>query len=252
MSQRISYETFLATPDLASIMPDHLIRKHIGIKPYVQQQVKEEGGKKVISYGESSYGYDIRLGYEFRIFSPVSCNEIDPKNYSAHTMVAVNLVEPAWKHKWEPLKANPRWHICSACGEKVSSVEAYGQNKCPAAGETNVELGKEYSILIPPNSFALGVSLEEFAIPRDVLAVCLGKSTYARCGLIVNVTPAEPEWTGKLTIELSNTAPLSVRVYAGEGIAQLLFFRGLDTCEVSYADRKGKYQDQKELTPAKV
>jgi dCTP deaminase len=145
----------------------------------------------VISYGVSSYGYDVRIGREFRVFRP-SLGVIDPKNFNPEILEDINS----------------DWCI------------------------------------IPPNSFALGVSLERFKIPRDTIAICLGKSTYARCGIIVNVTPLEPEWEGHITIEISNTTPLPAKIYANEGIAQILFLRGVEACRTSYADKKGKYQSQ--------
>lgn len=162
------------------------------ITPFVVTQVKEG----VISYGLSSYGYDIRVGRKYKVFSNAYNAVVDPKNF------------------------NPK---------------AY------------VEVEGPYC-LIPPNSFALAESFEEFNIPRDVLAICLGKSTYARCGIIVNITPLEPEWRGKLTIEISNTTPLPAKIYSMEGIAQVLFLRGDGVCETSYADRKGRYQGQEGLT----
>ncbi len=150
----------------------------------------------VISYGLSSYGYDIRVADEFKVFTNINSTVVDPKNFDARSFVDV--------------KAN----VC----------------------------------IIPPNSFALAKTIEYFRIPRDVLTICVGKSTYARCGLIVNVTPFEPEWEGFVTLEISNTTPLPAKVYANEGISQVLFFQSDEVCEVSYADRKGKYQKQQGLT----
>lgn len=161
------------------------------IEPFVDRQVRDG----VISYGLSSYGYDIRVSDEFKIFTNVHSAVVDPKNF------------------------NPK------------SFVDYKGDVC----------------VIPPNSFVLTQTIEYFRIPRDVLTVCVGKSTYARCGLIVNVTPFEPEWEGYVTLEISNTTPLPARVYANEGIAQVLFFQSDDVCEISYADRKGKYQKQQSI-----
>jgi dCTP deaminase len=150
----------------------------------------------VISYGVSSYGYDVRVGRNFKVFTNARCTVVDPKHF-----------DPA------------------------SFVDIEGD-----------------FCLIPPNSFALAETIEYLEIPRDILCVCVGKSTYARCGIIVNVTPLEPEWRGRVTIEISNTTPLPAKIYAGEGIAQILFLRGEAVCHTSYGDKKGKYQDQKGLT----
>src|ERR1043165_1162565 len=178
------------------LKPDHWIRKMAleegMIEPFVENQVR----KDVVSYGVSSYGYDLRVADEFKIFTNVYSAIVDPKNFSAESFVDF------------------KGDVC----------------------------------VIPPNSFALARSLEYFRIPRKVLTVCLGKSTYARCGLIVNVTPFEPEWEGYVTLEISNTTPLPARVYANEGIAQVLFFQSDEACEISYADKKGKYQKQQGLT----
>jgi dCTP deaminase len=166
--------------------------EHRMIEPFEDRQVREG----VVSYGLSSYGYDIRVADEFKVFTNINSTVVDPKNFDARSFV--------------DLKTD----IC----------------------------------IIPPNSFALAKTVEYFRIPRDVLTVCVGKSTYARCGLIVNVTPFEPEWEGFVTLEISNTTPLPARVYANEGIAQVLFFQSDEMCEVSYADKKGKYQKQQGLT----
>ena len=166
------------------------------IEPFHKAQVQ----KGVISYGVSSYGYDMRIADEFKIFTNKKSTLIDPK------------------------KSN-----------KKSFVDFKGK-----------------ICIVPPNSFVLGRSVEYFKIPRDVLVICLGKSTYARCGIIVNVTPLEPEWEGYVTIEISNTAPLPVKIYAYEGIAQLLFLEGSEVCKTSYADKAGKYQAQKSITLAKM
>ena len=166
--------------------------EHGMIEPFEDRQVREG----VVSYGLSSYGYDIRVADEFKIFTNINSTVVDPKHFDARSFV--------------DLKAD----VC----------------------------------IIPPNSFALAKTVEYFRIPRDVLTICVGKSTYARCGLIVNVTPFEPEWEGFVTLEISNTTPLPARVYANEGIAQVLFFQSDEACEVSYADKKGKYQKQQGLT----
>lgn len=182
------------------LKPDHWIRKmaleHGMIEPFVETQVREG----VISYGLSSYGYDMRVSNQFKIFTNVYSAIVDPKNFSP------------------------------------SSFVDFEGDVC----------------IIPPNSFALAVSVEYFRIPRSTLTVCLGKSTYARTGLIVNVTPFEPEWEGFVTLEISNTTPLPAKVYANEGIAQVLFFEGDEECEVSYADKKGKYQGQRGVTPPRL
>ncbi len=166
------------------------------IEPFNKHRLK----KGVISYGVSSYGYDMRISDEFKIFTSVGKPLVDPKNFDPKSL------------------ADFRGDIC----------------------------------IIPPHSFVLGRSVEYFRIPRDVLVTCLGKSTYARCGIVVNVTPLEPEWEGYVTIAISNTGPLPARLYANEGIAQLIFLQASEICEKSYADKKGKYQAQKKITLAKV
>ena len=173
-----------------------MAREHGMIEPFEDRQVRAG----VISYGLSSYGYDIRVADEFKVFTNINSTVVDPKNFDSRSFVDV------------------KGDIC----------------------------------IIPPNSFALARTIEYFRIPRDVLTVCVGKSTYARCGLIVNVTPFEPEWEGFVTLEISNTTPLPAKVYANEGIAQVLFFQSDETCEVSYADKKGKYQGQQGLTLPKL
>lgn len=182
------------------LKPDHWIRKmveeHKMIEPFEVGQVR----KGVVSYGVSSYGYDIRVADEFKIFTNVFSAVVDPKNFDERSMVDF------------------RGDIC----------------------------------VIPPNSFALARTVEYFRIPRGVLTICLGKSTYARCGIIVNVTPFEPEWEGFVTLEISNTTPLPARIYSNEGIAQVLFFEADEECEVSYADKKGKYQYQKTIELPKL
>lgn len=166
------------------------------IEPFVENQVREG----VISYGLSSYGYDIRVANEFKIFTNVYSATVDPKNFDPRSMVDF------------------KGDVC----------------------------------VIPPNSFALARTIEYFRIPRSILTICVGKSTYARCGIIVNVTPFEPEWEGYVTLEISNTTPLPAKIYSNEGIAQVLFFDGDEVCETSYADRKGKYQKQSTILLPKL
>ena len=184
-----------------SIRPDSWIRlmakTQAMIDPFVDRQVRNvDPTNKVVSFGLSSYGYDIRVADEFKIFTNVYSSIIDPKQFRDDAFVEVKS------------------DIC----------------------------------VVPPNSFALARSIEYFRIPRDVLTICLGKSTYARCGIIVNVTPFEPEWEGHVTIEISNTTPLPAKIYANEGIAQVIFFQSSDQCEVSYAERSGKYMKQTGIT----
>lgn len=183
------------------VMSDRWIRRmaaeHGMIDPFSDRQVKEG----VISFGVSSYGYDIRLSNEFKVVREGQCvAAIDPKAFDS------------------------------------SIVADYKGDSC----------------VIPAHSFVLGKSIEYFRIPRNILTICFGKSTYARCGVVVNVTPFEPEWEGSVTMAISNTAPYPVRIYANEGIAQAIFIEAREACEISYADRKGKYQSQKEITPAKL
>jgi len=182
------------------LKPDHWIRRmaleHRMIEPFVDIQVRNG----VISYGVSSYGYDVRVADEFMIFTNVHSAIVDPKNFDTKSMFEF------------------RGEVC----------------------------------VIPPNSFALARTIEYFRIPRKVLTVCLGKSTYARCGLIVNVTPFEPEWEGYVTLEISNTTPLPAKIYANEGLAQVLFFEADEECEISYADKKGKYQNQQSIVLPKL
>ena len=189
------------------VLADHQIRRLITIKPF-EEAVKRPGR---ISFGVSSYGYDVRVGTRFKVFTPAThlgdIAVVDPKLFSDDMMVDVDVADR------------------------------------PA--------DKQY-VIIPPNSFALCETVEYLEIPRNVLAICVGKSTYARCGLIVNVTPLEPEWRGKVTLEISNTTPLPARVYANEGVAQLIFLKADEVCEKSYADKSGKYQDQGGLTLPKV
>jgi dCTP deaminase len=173
-----------------------MAQEHDMINPYSEKQVSQG----VISYGVSSYGYDLRVSDEFKIFTNVNSTIVDPKNFDERSFVTVN-----------------------------ADVA-----------------------IIPPNSFALARSVEYFKIPRNVLTVCVGKSTYARCGIIVNVTPFEPEWEGFVTLEISNTTPLPAKIYANEGLCQILFFESDEICETSYKDRKGKYQAQKGIVLPKL
>jgi dCTP deaminase len=183
-----------------SIKPDRWIKKmaleHRMIEPFEDRQVRAG----VVSFGLSSYGYDIRVADEFKVFTNINNTVIDPKNFDPRSFVDVKT------------------DVC----------------------------------IVPPNSFALARTIEYFRIPRNVLTICLGKSTYARCGIIVNVTPFEPEWEGTVTLEISNTTPLPARIYANEGIAQVLFFESDEECEVSYADKKGKYLKQTEVTLPRI
>jgi dCTP deaminase len=192
------------------VLCDTQIRELIPIEPFAEAH-KRPGR---ISYGVSSYGYDIRVGTKFKIFTPTprtgQITVVDPKAFSPDLFVEVD---------------------CAGFGTK--------------------ENGGDH-VIIPPNSFALCETVEWIEIPRDVLVICVGKSTYARCGLIVNVTPLEPEWRGKITLEISNTTPLPAKVYANEGIAQLVFLKADRVCQTSYADKAGKYQDQGGLTLPKV
>jgi dCTP deaminase len=183
-----------------AIKSDRWIRKmsqeHGMIEPFVDGQVREG----VVSYGLSSYGYDIRVADEFKVFTNINNTVIDPKNFDPRSFVDIKS------------------DVC----------------------------------IVPPNSFALARTIEYFRIPRDILTICLGKSTYARCGIIVNVTPFEPEWEGYVTLEISNTTPLPAKIYANEGLAQVLFFQSDEPCERSYADKKGKYQKQVGVTLPKI
>ena len=175
--------------------------EHGMIEPFAEAQVrKTDDGEAVISYGISSYGYDLRVSTEFKVFTNVFSTVVDPKHFDDRSFVDMDT---------------------SVC-------------------------------IVPPNSFALARSIEYFRIPRDILTICLGKSTYARCGIIVNVTPFEPEWEGHVTLEISNTTPLPAKIYANEGLAQVLFLKAESVCEVSYADRKGKYMKQRGITVPKM
>jgi dCTP deaminase len=187
------------------VLCDRQIRELVRIEPF-EEAVKRQGK---ISYGVSSYGYDVRVGSHFKIFTATprtgGITVVDPKKFTDELMVEIDTAR----------------------------------------------IGSDH-IIIPPHSFALCETVEYLEIPRNVLVICVGKSTYARCGLIVNVTPLEPEWRGKVTLEISNTTPLPARVYANEGIAQLVFLKADQVCEKSYADKGGKYQDQGGLTLPKV
>ncbi len=177
-----------------------MAREHGLIEPFVEEQVRQVDGRGVISYGLSSYGYDVRCADEFKIFTNVHSAVVDPKDFSNRSFVDF------------------KGDVC----------------------------------VIPPNSFALARTVEYFRIPRNVITICLGKSTYARCGIIVNVTPLEPEWEGHVTLEFSNTTPLPAKIYAGEGVAQVVFLEADEVCEVSYRDRGGKYQGQRGVTPPRL
>ncbi|OUD11719.1 dCTP deaminase [Thioflexithrix psekupsensis] len=179
----------------------HMATQHGMIEPFAEHQIKQNTQQQpVISYGTSSYGYDVRCANEFKIFTNINSTIVDPKQFEA--------------------------------GNFVDRID----DMC----------------IIPPNSFALARSVEYLRIPRDVLVICLGKSTYARCGIIVNVTPLEPEWEGHITLEFSNTTPLPAKIYAHEGVAQLLFLGAEQVCETSYRDRSGKYQGQRGVTLPKA
>ena len=185
---------------IMSVCSDRWIRtmslEHGMIEPFVERQVRSADDRRLISYGLSSYGYDLRVSDEFKVFTNVHGAVVDPKEFDEKSFVDMKT------------------DVC----------------------------------IVPPNSFALARSVEYFRIPRDVLTICVGKSTYARCGIIVNVTPFEPEWEGHVTLEISNTTPLPARIYANEGLAQVVFFRASEPCETSYADRGGKYMKQTGIT----
>ncbi len=182
-----------------SIKSDRWIRRMAAqgmIEPFAAEQIRVADGHKIISYGTSSYGYDVRCASEFKIFTNINSTIVDPKSFDTNNFVDLQAA------------------VC----------------------------------IVPPNSFALARTVEYFRIPRSTMVVCLGKSTYARCGIIVNVTPLEPEWEGHVTLEFSNTTPLPARIYANEGVAQMLFFESDEVCEISYRDRGGKYQGQTGVT----
>ena len=186
-----------------SIKSDRWIRRmaaHGMIEPFADSQVRAHDGRRIVSFGTSSYGYDVRCANEFKIFTNINSTIVDPKNFDAKSFVDFD------------------GDVC----------------------------------LIPPNSFALARTVEHFRIPRNVLVVCLGKSSYARCGVVVNVTPLEPEWEGHVTLEFSNTTPLPAKIYANEGVAQMLFFESDEVCATSYKDRGGKYQGQRGVTLPKT
>ncbi len=177
-----------------------MAREHGMIEPFEAGQVRKDGERGIVSYGVSSYGYDVRCANEFKIFTNINSAVVDPKAFSPQSFVDFE------------------GEVC----------------------------------IIPPNSFALARTVEYFRIPRNVLTICLGKSTYARCGIIVNVTPLEPEWEGHVTLEFSNTTPLPAKIYANEGVAQMLFLESDEVCETSYRDRQGKYQGQQGVTLPKA
>lgn len=258
------------------VLSDRQLERDFVITP---PPAREQQGKGVISSGFSSYGVDIRVGHLFRIFTPTHCVEIDPKNFDPRSFDEIDLTPGT--HDWRPFAESMRdpvnWH-CLHCTRKEPFLEGqerphvHPDEPCPGLEQP------ENFVRIPPNSFALAESVEWFEVPRDCLGIIIGKSSYARCGLIVNCTPMEPEWTGKLTIELSNTTPLPLRVYAGEGIAQVYLLRTdgrrealenaihsllvskkltreeIDNrltedllkapCRVSYKDRRGRYDGQ--------
>ena len=187
-----------------TIKSDHWIRRQAEntamIEPFEDNQIKYNGSERIISYGTSSYGYDVRCADEFKIFTNINTTIVDPKKFDEKSFVDF------------------KGDVC----------------------------------VIPPNSFALARTVEYFRIPRNVLTICLGKSTYARCGIIVNVTPLEPEWEGHVTLEFSNTTPLPAKIYANEGVAQMIFIESDEPCDVSYKDRGGKYQGQSGVTLPKT
>lgn len=257
------------------LLPDWMIEREVKIEPFSPQM--ERPG--VISYGVTSYGYDVRAGYKWKLFDVLAGGVVDPKNFDPRLLREVDLTPPD-DHDW--FNTNIADPTCNRCGVYRSNVHSDSWlEKCRALTPN--------FITIPPNSYVLGESLETFTIPRDMGVICIGKSTYARCGIIVNVTPGEPEWTGKWTIEISNSSPLPAKVYCGEGIMQCMFIRSdgerdlsnralhyfmervskgcqtgpvhipgvaanaydqlrlgfkQTTCRVSYADKKGKYQNQ--------
>ncbi|HKJ69111.1 MAG TPA: dCTP deaminase [bacterium] len=183
-----------------SIKPDHWIEKMANDHGMIEPFERENISKDVISYGLSSYGYDLRVADEYKIFTNVNNSIVDPKDFDPQSFIDFQGA------------------VC----------------------------------IIPPNSFALARSIEYFRIPRNIMTICVGKSTYARCGIIVNVTPFEPEWEGHVTLEISNTTPLPAKIYSNEGLSQVLFFESDETCKISYKDKQGKYQSQRGITPARV
>lgn len=259
---------------------DWQIERDIGINPFERYDREKQMGR--ISWGGSSMGYDARLGYRFKVFKPYPVRPIDPKDFDPAMLIDVELF-PC--HRWAhgALKRDDgnfyTTVLCRNCNKERCETGSDAREVCPKHEQPD-------HLLIPPYSFVLGETFEEFTIPRDVLCVVVGKSTYARCGLIVNVTPGEPEWTGKWTVELTNPTPLPMKVYPGEGIMQCLFFRSDGhrqviaeilqthvlprdfpytitaamtgnspapmTCRESYADKKGKYNHQPGLVTPKV
>lgn len=262
------------------ILPDWMIERDVKIEPFSPQQHRPG----VISYGVTSYGYDVRVGYKWKVFDAIAGGVVDPKNFDPKLLREFDLTP---YHEWRmaarpmPEKGDGLYTTvtCQNCKtDRTEDVCGPGKH-CPHSRQPNY-------IIIPPNSYVLGESMETFTIPRDVACVCIGKSTYARCGIIVNVTPGEPEWEGKWTIEISNSSPLPAKVYCGEGIMQCMFIRSdgyrdtlygamrhlrktsrfvknlvLEwsarvqkdaTCRVSYKDKKGIYQNQAGLTHARV
>ena len=220
---------------LTGLLPDHEIRKLCLEEDMITPFTEGEKRPGKISYGLSHYGYDIRLGYKFKIFTPTLSAVVDPKAIDDRAFANIDLSPDNCNMKGNPVGG---WS-CVTCN-KQCEIKA----DCSHA--------KPDYILIPPNSYVLGESLETFNMPEDVLSICLGKSTLARVALIVNVTPLEPGWKGKLTIEISNSCQLPVKLYPGEGVAQLLFFRALSQCEKSYKSKEGRYQNQIGLQISKV
>lgn len=254
------------------ILADWQIERDIKITPF--EKYDREAQKGRISHGLGAYGYDARIGYKFRVFKPFvpgAVNPVvDPLNFNPGMLEEVDYT-PKYNHNWmrhplsdrdDRIPSEPEY--CNTCGAWKGTPSEH-KNQCPTTAPDH--------ILIPPNSFALGETVEWFDIPRDVLCVVVGKSTYARCGIIVNVTPGEPEWSGRWTIEISNTTPLPAKIYCGQGIAQCMFFRtdGLRelntrvicqsfnvlvkdeefekaSCRVSYKDKKGRYDGQTGIT----
>lgn len=205
------------------LMPDVWFEENgdLIFEPFCSNQISKLDHVNQISFGVSSYGYDVRLAEEMKLFVNAYNGVIDPKNFDEKNLMNLEL-----QTEKVELPNNGKFQ------KTFWPVERY--------------------FILPPNSFALGSTLEKVTVPRDCAVICLGKSTYARCGLVVNTTPLEPEWTGNITLEFSNTTNLPIKIYAGEGIAQLLFLKGTRVCKTSYKDRKGKYQGQKNITFPKV
>lgn len=248
------------------LLPDWMVERDVKIESFSPQQHRPG----VISYGLTSYGYDVRAGYKWKVFDAIAGGVVDPKNFNPKLLREFDL-SPF--HVWNRIEDGRAW--CHDCNKERDGKD--DEEVCPRTQRPNF-------ITIPPNSYTLGESMETFTIPRDVGVICVGKSTYARCGIIVNVTPGEPEWAGKWTIEISNSSPLPAVVYCGEGIMQCMFIRsdgyrarlwslveGLFetlgfghvwkptkdnpnemTCRVSYKDKKGIYQGQTGLTSPRV